>query len=113
MGSAARKAVYGNPNPPPLTLWSVQESQGLVAGSEGAVSGTRTVGDFDLWAKNSLCSVAAQQWSCSGPGSAFLKRNAWFMLAQKNQKIPRHFPCHFQKDTKAMGHVTQTFPIAF
>lgn len=32
------------PNPPPLRLWSVQGSQGSVAGSERAVSGTGTGG---------------------------------------------------------------------
>lgn len=109
MGSAARKAVYGNPNPPPLTLWSVQESQGLVAGSEGAASGTGTVGDSDLWAKNSHVQLQLS----NGPAAVLAQPSLKEMLGLCWLKKTKKSLCHFQKDTKAMGHVTQTFPIAF
>lgn len=70
--------------------------------------GTLTCGQKTLYVQLQLS---------NGPAAVLAQPSLKEMLGlcwlKKTKKIPRHFPCHFQKDTKAMGHVTQTFPIAF
>lgn len=65
--------------------------------------------DSDLWAKSSRVELQLSDGPAAVLPQPSLKEMLGFMLAQKTKKPL----CHFQKDTKAMGCITQRFPIAF